>query len=466
MRSLEEGEVPDDWRTANVTSIFKAGSKMSPGNYRPVSLTSIVCKIMESIIRDNMVAHLIANELLHASQHGFMNSKSCQTNLLEYLDTLTSLVDQGYDIDVIYLDFAKAFDKVPHLRLLQKLDCCGISGKVLTWIGSWLTDRKQRVVLNGKESEWLPVTSGVPQGSVLGPICFVVFINDIDEVVELVDGFIYKFADDTKFGKIIRCDEDRAAMQKDINRLLEWADRWQMEFNIKKCKIMHFGSKNPRYSYYMGGFAPAGVVLEEVREEKDLGVMISESLKPAAQCAKAVKKANSVLGQMSRSFHFRDKHVWIRLYKTFVRPHLELFVQAWSPWYVKDCELLESVQKRAVNMVIGLRANNYEDKLRELKLPSLKTRRTRGDMIQIWKYMHGANLGGENLLQRANVDHSRDTRHTKNPLNLSRCVSHYEVRKNSFVPRCVDLWNSLPKETQNSETLLDFKRNYDAFSPH
>ena len=147
VRSLEEGEVPDDWRMANVTSIFKAGSKMSPGNYRPVSLTSIVCKIMESIIRDNMVAHLIANELLHASQHGFMNSKSCQTNLLEYLDTLTSLVDQGYDIDVIYLDFAKAFDKVPHLRLLQKLECCGITGIVLTWIGSWLTDRKQRVVI-------------------------------------------------------------------------------------------------------------------------------------------------------------------------------------------------------------------------------------------------------------------------------------------------------------------------------
>jgi ribonuclease P/MRP protein subunit RPP40 len=322
-------------------------------------------------------------------------------------------------------------------------------------------------VLNGKESEWLIVTSGVPQGSVLGPVCFVIFINDIDEVVDLVNGFIYKFADDTKFGKTIQSDEDRAAMQNDINRLLEWAERWQMEFNKKKCKVMHFGSRNPRYSYYMGGFAPAGVVLEEVHEEKDLGVIISESLKPAAQCAKAVKKANSVLGQMSRSFHFRDRNVWIRLYKTFVRPHLELCVQAWSPWYVKDCDLLESVQKRAVNMVIGLRATNYDDKLRELKLPSLKARRTRGDMIQVWKYLHGANLGGENLLQRANVDHSRDTRHTKNLMNISRGVSHYEVRKNSFVPRCADLWNSLPLKIQDAETLLDFKKLYNAIiSPY
>ena len=212
-RSLDEGEVPEDWKLANVTSIFKGGSKMSPGNYRPVSLTCILCKVMESIIRDNMVAHLVANEVLHSSQHGFMKSKSCQTNLLEYLDTLTKLVDQGHNADVIYLDFAKAFDKVPHLRLLQKLECCGISGKVLTWIGNWLTGRKQRVVLNGQVSEWLPVTSGVPQGSVLGPTCFVIFINDIDEVLNLVDGFIFKFADDTKYGRIIRDEQDRHSMQ-------------------------------------------------------------------------------------------------------------------------------------------------------------------------------------------------------------------------------------------------------------
>ena len=372
-------------------------------------------------------------------------------------------MDQGYSVDVIYLDFAKAFDKVPHLRLLQKLECCGITGNTLNWIGCWLTDRKQRVVLNGKESNWLPVTSGVPQGSVLGPVCFVVFINDIDEVVDLVNGFIFKFADDTKFGRVIKSDEDRASMQEDINKLLEWANTWQMEFNKKKCKIMHFGLKNPRYSYHMGGFAPAGVVLEEVSEEKDLGVIISDTLKPASQCAKAAKKANSVLGQMSRSFSFRDKHVWIRLYKTFVRPHLEFCVQAWSPWYVKDCELLEKVQKRAVDQVVGLRSHTYEDKLEELGLPSLKARRQRGDVIQVWKYLHGVNLGGENLLQRASVDHSVVTRHTMNPMNISRGESHYEVRKNSFVLRCANLWNTLPSNIQNAETLEEFKSEYDAF---
>ena len=249
--------------------------------------------------------------------------------MIEYLNTLTKLVDDGYNVDVIYLDFAKAFDKVPHKRLLQKLEGLGISGNVLSWITSWLTDRFQRVVLNGKASEWMPVSSGVLQGSVLGPTCFVVFINDLDEVLDLVDGFISRFAD-TKYGRIICNEEDYEKMQSNIVRLMKWAELWQMEFNSGKCKIMHFGRTNPRYSYCMGGYAPGGTVLKEVTEEKDIGVIVSSTLKPSAQCAKAAKKANSILGQMSRSFLYRDKDVWIRLYKTYVRPHLEFSVQAWS----------------------------------------------------------------------------------------------------------------------------------------
>ena len=459
MRSLEEGVVPEDWKRANICPIFKAGSRMSAGNYRPVSLTCIVCKLMESIIRENIVAHLNRYALIHSSQHGFTAGLSCQTNLIEYLNTLTELVDKGHCVDVVYLDFAKAFDKVPHQRLLLKVEGLGIGGKVLSWIKCWLSDRKQRVVLNGEASEWLPVTSGVPQGSVLGPTLFVIFINDLDEVVDLVDGFISKFADDTKYGRIIRNENDRIAMQRDIDRLLEWADLWQMEFNAKKCKVMHFGRRNPRYNYCMGGYAPAGTVLENVTDEKDIGVIVSDTLKPSNQCAKAAKKAMSVLGQMKRAFQYRDKYVWVNLYTMYVRPHLECSVQSWSPWYRKDIDVLEQVQMRAVDLVVGLSARSYEGKLKEVGLTTLEERRKRGDIIQVWKYVHG----GSNLVKFASEQHARLSRHTAKRLNICRLEATKEVRRNFFTVRCVEMWNNLPHDIQAVGVLDEFKKQLDCY---
>ena len=460
-RSLDEGVVPDDWRRGNITPIFKSGSKMSPGNYRPVYLTCIICKIMESIIRDDIVQHLSNHHLIHASQHGFTYSKSCQTNLLEYLNTLTKLVDEGHNIDVLYLDFAKAFDKVPHQRLLRKLEAYGIAGKVLAWIESWLTGRMQRVVLNGVVSDWDYVSSGVPQGSVLGPTCFVVFIDDLDEVVDLVNGFIYKFADDTKYGKTVVDEADREQMQQCIDKLLEWADNWQMEFNSSKCKILHVGNTNPRFTYTMGGYAPGGALLESVEKEKDIGVLIHESLKPSYQCAKAAAKANAVLGQMSRAFHYRDKFVWLRLYKTFVRPHLEFAVQAWSPWLKGDIELLEKVQRRALGMVKGLRGVTYAEKLKEVGMYSLYDRRVRGDMIQIWKVIHGQCILDSSMLQLAGTQHSRTTRHTSKALNLARIPARLDVRRHFFSVRSVEIWNNLPSQLQAIDNLDQFKSGYD-----
>ena len=188
-----------------------------------MSLTLIICKLMESLIKDAVMEHLLSNDVVSSSQHGFMPGRSCLTNLIEYLDKLTDIVDSGQSADIIYLDFAKAFDKVPHQRLLTKLRAAGISGKILAWVEAWLSGRKQRVVLNGKTSEWEAVLSGVPQGSVLGPVLFILFINDIDDATS-PSAALWKFADDTKSVQIIHSEAEQEVMQSDINALQKWAE--------------------------------------------------------------------------------------------------------------------------------------------------------------------------------------------------------------------------------------------------
>ena len=304
-RSLLEGKVPQDWKEANVTPICKKGAKSDAGNYRPVSLTSVSCKMLESIMKDSICEHLEANNLIRPSQHGFTKGRSCVTNLLEFLEKVTTAVDGGSAYDVVYLDFSKAFDKVPRERLLKKVHAHGIRGQVLMWITEWLTGRKQRVVLNGKFSSWCDVLSGVPQGSVLGPLLFLLYINDLDEEVNMID-LVKKFADDTKIGQSMATDEDRQKLVMALRNLHSWAETWGMEFNAGKCKVMHFGINNPRHQYSMGG-----QVLETTEEEKDIGMVVTSNLKPSRQCAKAASTAAAVLSQISRAFHYRDRNVFV-----------------------------------------------------------------------------------------------------------------------------------------------------------
>ena len=235
-----------------------------------------------------------------------------------------------------------------------------------------------------------------------------------------------------------------------------------MSFNKDKCKTIHFGRGNPCFTYTMGGFAPAGTVLENSHEEKDLGILIHDSLKPSSQCAKAVKQANQVLGQMSRAFTYRDRFTWVRLYKQYVRHHLEYAVQAWCPWTDGDIELIENVQRRAIKRISGLTSTNYEDRLKEVGLTTLVDRRLRGDMIEVWKVLHGAvDVNPDIWFDLASENSVRTTRQSSSPYNLKPKPWNLEIRKNFFSVRVVSHWNKLPLNVQNAPSIDAFKASYD-----
>ena len=247
--SLKEGVVPFEWKEANIIPLFKKGSRNKSENYRPVSLTSVICKLLERLIKDHMVDFLVKHKLLNSSQHGFLKARSCLTNMLCFLEEITKWIDVGSPVDIIYLDFQKAFDKVPHQRLLLKLKAHGIGDSITDWIEQWLTDRRQRVVVDGEVSNWKSVLSGVPQGSVLGPILFLIYINDLDDSIT---SNVLKFADDTKLFRKVNTDGDKQHLQNDLDRLVKWSEKWQMLFNFGKCKCLHTGHGNLNVNYKMG----------------------------------------------------------------------------------------------------------------------------------------------------------------------------------------------------------------------
>ncbi len=457
-KSLDEGEIPEAWRKANVTPIFKKkGSRVDPGNYRPVSLTSVPCKVMEKIVRDKVMSHLVKNKLLSDHQHGFVKNKACVTNLLESMDFLTNAMAQKKWVDLLFLDFEKAFDKVPHRRLLLKLKAYGVSGVLLKWIEAFLRGRKQRVVLGGECSEWENVGSGVPQGSVLGPLLFVVFINDLPESIELPSKL---YADDSKVMCELRKSkflDDAARLQADIDRIVGWCDQWLMKLNVGKCKVMHIGHKNPKVMYFMKDVSSGQPhALEKTDLERDLGVYIASDLKSHGQVNQVVSKANSMLGMLKRTFTYRGADMWKRLYTTYVRPHLEFAVPAWNPHLKGDIAKLESVQRRATKIAHEMKGKSYNERLSLLNLTTLEERRVRGDSIQWFKLVKG--FDKVNWVKEPSLGHPRAGVRGRYILeNVRNC----QQREKFFIVRAPETWNGLPDHVVEADTVDSFKRMFD-----
>ena len=363
--SLRTKTLPEEWKHARVSAIYKKSNKTVPLNYRPVSLTCILCKQLEGIIRDHIIKHMTENNLFSPKQFGFISGRSTTLQLIHVLEVWSQILDAGGNIDSIYCDFMKAFDKVPHRRLVYKISKYGIKGDVLGWIESFLSNRTQCVSIGEAHSDVMPVTSGIPQGSVLGPLLFVIYINDLPDVVDK-DTFIFLFADDTKAFRNIKSQSDQVILQNDIKNLTEWSDIWLLKFHPDKCVAMQLGNSCIQFDYVMEGH-----VLDKSKCEKDLGVYIDCKLSFEEHIYEKIKKANKILAVIRRTFTKMNAGIFCQLFKGLVRPHLEYAQAVWSPQCKTLIKKIEDVQRRATKLIPGFYNLSYPERLKKLNLPTL-----------------------------------------------------------------------------------------------
>ena len=452
--SLASGVLPLDWRTANITPIFKKGSRTKAENYRPISLTSIVCKILESIIRDNIVDHIKNNNLLNDRQYGFIKGRSTVSQLLIVLDKWTASLENGGQIDVIYTDLEKAFDKVSHKNLLKKLKWFNIDTNVLEWISSFLTNRLQRVKLEDSFSDWVKVISGIPQGTILGPLLFLIYINDVMDVCK-EGSEIFVYADDAKIFNHVNSIKDVHVLQTDLNSMDKWIKEWSLKLNISKCRVVSFGRKSNilQYDYSIGN-----EVIQRTESITDLGVVFDPQLKFGLHIREKVNKAYARLGIIKRNFKCMSVEVFCLLYKAMVRSQLEYANSVWNPHRKEDIITLEKVQMRATKLVESIKYLSYEDRLKKLGIPTLKYRRLRGDLIEVFKIIASEDNNGN-----CNLAFHKGLATRGNRYKLYQKHVNYDLRKYFFVGRIVAHWNSLPDSVVSSDSINMFKNRLDKF---
>ena len=394
---------------------YKKGRKADPNNYRPVSLTSAVCKMMERLVRDELENHLEKQGLLSPSQHGFRKGRSCCTQLLEVIHDWADILEESKPIDVIYLDYRKAFDSVPYERLLVKLHAHGIRGK----------------------------------GSVLGPILFLIYVNDLPEIVTST---VKLFADDTKIYRKIQNTHDSEELQRDLDKLMNWSQRWQLPFNMGKCSILHLGKNNPNHKYKLTSEGDI-VELVEIEEEKDLGIKFDSLLSFKQHTSECVSKANQRIGLIRRNFQQLDNYMFLLLYKSLIRPLLEYGNTVWYPCYKQDSQELEKVQRRATKLVKNLRDMAYPARLRALDLPTLVYRRKRADMLQMYRIITGVdNLDSNNFVK---MDPGVRTRGHR--FKILKVRAETREKRSTLGYRAVNDWNALSNHVVEAENLIQFK---------
>ena len=447
--SLNLGVIPDDWRRADITPIYKKGDRSKPENYRPISLTSISCKLLEHIICSSVMKHLETNNLLSNSQHGFRKNRSCETQLILAIQDLAKGIDDREQQDVILLDFSKAFDTVPHARLLHKLQHYGIGGKTHRWIADFLRNRCQRVILEGSASESTAVTSGVPQGSVVGPMLFTVFINDLPDYVS-PGCCVRMFADDCMVFRKIGSEEDAKHLQQDLDALQRWERNWLLKFNPEKCQVLHITNKRKKIqsSYYIHDQQ-----LNTTDTAKYLGVHLKNNLNWTDHIKAVTKKASGVSAFLQRNIRPCPRKTKALCYLTLVRPILEYACTVWDPHTKENIHRLEMVQHRYARFVMGdyHYASSVTAMLNQLQWPTLQERRAQFKMVMVYRMIHHQADVLKPLLIPTGM--SLRGHHQQFRVPFARTL----IYQKTFLPDAIRMWNSLPVVVVQCTSVETFK---------
>jgi hypothetical protein len=452
--SLQTGDIPDIWKLASVVPVFKKGSPSDPCNYRPISLTCIACKLMESGIKEAFLAFLKEHKIINDSQHGFMARKSTTTHLLECNLDWNIAFSCKNGVDVVYLDFAKAFDSVVHSKLIAKLRSFGICGMLLRWIESFLANRFQAVRVGSSYSSLCNVISGVPQGSVLGPVLFILFVNDIIDCMS--DNVSVKlFADDAKIYTVINDFTNSSnQLQHSLDLVASWADQWQLKLSPSKCSVMRLVGN--RSASTQGPMYTVGACsLPIVSICTDLGVSYDNHLNFKSHISRIVRKAAGRAKCILKCFVSRDKLLLTRAFCTFVRPLLEFSSVIWCPYYINEIKKIETVQRTFTKSMGNLRLSTYSERLVILNLDSLQCRRLKADLVMCYKILNGLlDIDSSCFFKRQLYASTRG-----NSIKLAKIHVASERDKNFFTNRVINIWNALPDFIVSSSSVSSFKRN-------
>jgi len=406
---------------------------------------------MECVIKDQLVSYLLRNGLISKQQHAFLTKRSTISNLLECIHDWTLSLQNKLAIDTIYIDFSHAFDGVVHSKLLRKLSGFGISGLLLQWIDAFLSNRIQSVVLEHSFSVWSPVISGVPQGSVLGPILFLLFIEDIS-IICSGEVSHQLFADDLKLYTSLTSNSDVFSLQAALDKLHNWCTAWQFDVNVSKCHVLHIGKTNFSYDYrFNGAIIPPSV------EVVDLGVTVDTLLTYDAHINHIISKAYSRIGAMFKGFSTRSLSFLKKAFVTYVRPIVEYASNVWNPYLLKHINAIERVQRRFSKRIPSLKDLSYSERLAVLDLEPLELRRLKADLVLYFKIFHNLVHLPREYLPDAPPAPQVSTRSTVNRLSFINFAT-YQL-DNNFFNRCVVCWNYLPESVVAAQSVAVFKHN-------